>query len=142
MGGRRSPRYSSNFYICPVYRKRISKEFGGASGQRTLWPAKLYPCTACWPIGMDIMPSGLAVHWVLIAPRDNILQNVETVTQCFTWSLHHWRSPRGIQTHRFFISREIYCIEQLGLYNAEDCDVMLQWTVVLAQEFDDGRRDC
>ncbi|GFW13798.1 hypothetical protein TNCV_1670141 [Trichonephila clavipes] len=32
--------------------KRISKEFGGASGQRTLWRAKLYPCTACWPIGM------------------------------------------------------------------------------------------
>ncbi|GFX21034.1 hypothetical protein TNCV_2045101 [Trichonephila clavipes] len=49
--------------------------------------------------------------------------------------------PRGSQTHRFFISREIYCIEQLRLYNAEDCDVMLQWTVVLAQEFDDGRRD-
>ncbi|GFV18716.1 retrovirus-related Pol polyprotein from transposon 17.6 [Trichonephila clavipes] len=90
----------------------------------------------------DIMPSGLPVHWVLIAPRDSILQNVETVTQCFIWPLHHWRSPRGIQTHRFFISREIYCIEQLRLYNAEDCDVMLQWTVVLAQEFDDGRRDC
>ncbi|GFV23224.1 hypothetical protein TNCV_2009601, partial [Trichonephila clavipes] len=50
--------------------------------------------------------------------------------------------PPRIQTHRFFISREIYCIEQLRLYNAEDCDVMLQWTVVLAQEFDDGRRDC
>ncbi|GFX38048.1 hypothetical protein TNCV_3836471 [Trichonephila clavipes] len=48
--------------------------------------------------------------------------------------------PPRIQTHRFFISREIYCIEQLRLYNAEDCDVMLQWTVVLAQEFDDGRR--
>ncbi|GFX12264.1 hypothetical protein TNCV_63101 [Trichonephila clavipes] len=91
---------------------------------------------------LDIMPSGLTVHWVLIAPRDSILQNVETVTQCFTWPLHHWRSLRGIQTHRFFISREIYCIEQLCLYNAEDCDVMLQWTVVLAQEFDDGRRDC
>ncbi|GFT99130.1 hypothetical protein TNCV_3794801 [Trichonephila clavipes] len=88
------------------------------------------------------MPSGLPVHWVLIAPRDSILQNVETVTQCFTWPLHHWRHPRGIQTHRFFIPREIYCIEQLRLYNAEDCDVMLQLTVVLAQEFDDGRRDC
>ncbi|GFX10497.1 hypothetical protein TNCV_2583191 [Trichonephila clavipes] len=52
MGGRRSPRYSCSFYICPVYRKRISKEFGGASGQRTLWRAKLYPCTACCPIGI------------------------------------------------------------------------------------------
>ncbi|GFX70840.1 hypothetical protein TNCV_1338021 [Trichonephila clavipes] len=92
--------------------------------------------------GADIMPSGLTVHWVLIAPRDSILQNVETVTQCFIWPLHHWRSPRGIRTHRFFISREIYCIEQLRLYNPEDCEVMLQWTVVLAQEFDDGRRDC
>ncbi|GFS87193.1 hypothetical protein TNCV_1130731 [Trichonephila clavipes] len=30
----------------------------------------------------DIMPSGLTVHWVLIVPRDSILQNVETVTQC------------------------------------------------------------
>ncbi|GFT02999.1 integrase catalytic domain-containing protein [Trichonephila clavipes] len=90
----------------------------------------------------DIMPSGLTVHRVLIAPRDSILQNVETVIQCSTWPLHHWRSPRGIQTHRFFISREIYCIEQLRLYSAEDCDVMLQWTVVLDLEFDDGRRDC
>ncbi|GFW71311.1 hypothetical protein TNCV_537291 [Trichonephila clavipes] len=88
----------------------------------------------------DIMPSGLTVHRVLIAPRDSILQNVETVIQCSTWPLHHWRSPRGIQTHRFFISREIYCIEQLRLYGAEDCDVMLQWTVVLDLEFDDGRR--
>ncbi|GFX95878.1 hypothetical protein TNCV_2084581 [Trichonephila clavipes] len=52
MGGRRSPRYNCSFYICPVYRKRISKECGGASGQRTLWRAKLYPCTACWPIGI------------------------------------------------------------------------------------------
>ncbi|GFU63764.1 hypothetical protein TNCV_3321611 [Trichonephila clavipes] len=52
MRGRRSPRYNCSFYICPVYRKRISKEFGGASGQRTLWRAKLYPCTACWPIGI------------------------------------------------------------------------------------------
>ncbi|GFW14678.1 hypothetical protein TNCV_1561411 [Trichonephila clavipes] len=90
----------------------------------------------------DIMPSGLTVHRVLIAPRDSILQNVETVIQCSTWPLHHWRSPRGIQTHRFFISREIYCIGQLRLYGAEDCDVMLQWTVVLDLEFDDGRRDC
>ncbi|GFS91412.1 hypothetical protein TNCV_4548081 [Trichonephila clavipes] len=86
------------------------------------------------------MPSGLTVHRVLIAPRDSILQNVETVIQCSTWPLHHWRSPRGIQTHRFFISREIYCIEQLRLYSAEDCDVMLQWTFVLDLEFDDGRR--
>ncbi|GFW52615.1 hypothetical protein TNCV_2391951 [Trichonephila clavipes] len=91
---------------------------------------------------LDIMPSGLTVHRVLIAPRDSILQNVETVIQCSTWPLHHWRSPRGIQTHRFFISREISCIEQLRLYNAEDCDIMLQWTVVLPQEFDDGRQDC
>ncbi|GFW46970.1 retrovirus-related Pol polyprotein from transposon opus [Trichonephila clavipes] len=90
----------------------------------------------------DIMPSRLAVHRVLIAPRDSILQNVETVIQCSTWPLHHWRSPRGIRTHRFFISREIYCIGQLRLYGAEDCDVMLQWTVVLDLEFDDGRRDC
>ncbi|GFX40963.1 transposable element Tcb2 transposase [Trichonephila clavipes] len=30
----------------------FSKEVGGASGQRTLWWAKLYPCTACWPIGI------------------------------------------------------------------------------------------
>ncbi|GFV96779.1 hypothetical protein TNCV_3775191 [Trichonephila clavipes] len=30
----------------------FSKEFGGASGQRTVWRAKLYPCTACWPIGI------------------------------------------------------------------------------------------
>ncbi|GFY33772.1 hypothetical protein TNCV_4594841 [Trichonephila clavipes] len=52
MGGRRSPRCNCSFCICPVYRKRISKEFGGASGQRTLWREKLYPCTACWPIGM------------------------------------------------------------------------------------------
>ncbi|GFS54693.1 hypothetical protein TNCV_2749591 [Trichonephila clavipes] len=76
----------------------------------------------------DIMPSRLTVHRVLIAPRDSILQNVETVIQCSTWPLHHWR--------------EIYCIEQLRLYSAEDCDVMLQWTVVLDLEFDDGRRDC
>ncbi|GFW26826.1 hypothetical protein TNCV_1376691 [Trichonephila clavipes] len=100
-----------------------------------------------WKFGRGVISSGhyailTSVLWVLIAPRDSILQNVETVTQCFTWPLHHWRSTRGIQTHRFFISREIYCIEQLRLYNAEDCDVMLQWTVVLAQEFDDGRRDC
>ncbi|GFT04917.1 transposon Tf2-9 polyprotein [Trichonephila clavipes] len=27
MGGRRSPRYNCSFYICPVYRKRISKEY-------------------------------------------------------------------------------------------------------------------
>ncbi|GFW76044.1 hypothetical protein TNCV_3751871 [Trichonephila clavipes] len=76
---------------------------------------------------------------VLIAPRDSILQNVETVIQwpgrCTTGG-----APAGIQTHRFFISREIYCIEQLRLYSAEDCDVMLQWTVVLDLEFDDGRR--
>ncbi|GFW89610.1 hypothetical protein TNCV_1024941 [Trichonephila clavipes] len=90
----------------------------------------------------DIMPSGLTVHRVLIAPRDSILQNVETVIQCSTWPLHHWRSPRGIQTHRFFISREISCIEQLRLYSAEDGDVMFQWTVVLDLELDDGRRDC
>ncbi|GFU57852.1 hypothetical protein TNCV_1384341 [Trichonephila clavipes] len=50
--------------------------------------------------------------------------------------------PRGIQTHRFFISREISCIEQLRLYSAEDGDVMFQWTVVLDLELDDGRRDC
>ncbi|GFV21227.1 hypothetical protein TNCV_4268601 [Trichonephila clavipes] len=90
----------------------------------------------------DIMPSGLTVHRVLIAPRISILQNVQTVIQCSTWPLHDWRSPRGIQTHRFFISREIYCIEQLRLYSAEDGDVMLQWTVVLDLEFDDGRRNC
>ncbi|GFX93193.1 integrase catalytic domain-containing protein [Trichonephila clavipes] len=90
----------------------------------------------------DIMPSGLTVHRVLIAPRVSILQNVENVIQCSTWPLQHWRSPGGIQTHRFFISREIYCIEQLRLYGAEDCDVMLQWTVVLDLEIDDGRRDC
>ncbi|GFT56625.1 hypothetical protein TNCV_1469801 [Trichonephila clavipes] len=90
----------------------------------------------------DIMPSGLTVHRVLIAPRDSILQNVETVIQCSTWPLHHWRSPRGIQTHRFFISREISCIEQLRLYSAEDGDVMFQWTVVLDLELEVGRRDC
>ncbi|GFT62626.1 hypothetical protein TNCV_3095821 [Trichonephila clavipes] len=28
MGGRRSPRYNCNFYICPVYKKRDSNEFG------------------------------------------------------------------------------------------------------------------
>ncbi|GFU80663.1 hypothetical protein TNCV_1549301 [Trichonephila clavipes] len=33
-------------------RNGFSKEFGGALGQRTLWRAKLYPCTACWPIGI------------------------------------------------------------------------------------------
>ncbi|GFW91328.1 integrase catalytic domain-containing protein [Trichonephila clavipes] len=77
---------------------------------------------------LDIMPSGLTVHRVLIAPRDSILQYVETVIQCSTWPLHHWR--------------EIYCIEQLRLYSAEDCDVMLQWTIVLDLEFDEGRRDC
>ncbi|GFY07580.1 hypothetical protein TNCV_3650871 [Trichonephila clavipes] len=99
----------------------------------------IYPDT---PTRTLCQPSGLTVHRVLIAPRDSILQNVETVIQCSTWPLHHWRSPRGIQTHRFFISREIYCIEQLRLYSAEDCDVMLQWTVVLDLEFDDGRRDC
>ncbi|GFV62204.1 hypothetical protein TNCV_3075381 [Trichonephila clavipes] len=104
--------------------------------------ALLRECSCFFSLFQDIMPSGLTVHRVLIAPPDSILQNVETVIQCSTWPLHHWRSPRGIQTHRFFISREIYCIEQLRLYSAEDCDVMLQWTVVLDLEFDDGRRDC
>ncbi|GFU51602.1 AMME syndrome candidate gene 1 protein homolog [Trichonephila clavipes] len=30
----------------------FKRNFGDASGQRTLWQAKLYPCTACWPIGI------------------------------------------------------------------------------------------
>ncbi|GFX70734.1 integrase_H2C2 domain-containing protein [Trichonephila clavipes] len=33
---------------------RFLRNLGGASGQRTLWRAKLYPCTACWPIGMAV----------------------------------------------------------------------------------------
>ncbi|GFX73145.1 hypothetical protein TNCV_4502241 [Trichonephila clavipes] len=41
MGGRRSPRYNCRFYICSVYRKRISKEFGGASGSTDLMPGKV-----------------------------------------------------------------------------------------------------
>ncbi|GFW14676.1 hypothetical protein TNCV_1561391 [Trichonephila clavipes] len=106
--------------------------------------ALLRECSCFFSLFQDIMPSGLTVHRVLIAPRDSILQNVETVIQCSTWPLHHWRSPRGIQTHRFFISREIYCIGQLRLYGAEDCDVMLQWTVVLDLDFvnlKEGRSD-
>ncbi|GFV04449.1 hypothetical protein TNCV_920691 [Trichonephila clavipes] len=30
----------------------FKRNFGDASGQRTLWRVKLYPCTACWPIGI------------------------------------------------------------------------------------------
>ncbi|GFW44841.1 hypothetical protein TNCV_4511551 [Trichonephila clavipes] len=30
----------------------FKRNFGDASGQRTLWRAKLYLCTACWPIGI------------------------------------------------------------------------------------------
>ncbi|GFX13343.1 hypothetical protein TNCV_2907651 [Trichonephila clavipes] len=41
MGGRRSPRYNCSFYICPVYRKRITKEFGGASGSTDLMAGKV-----------------------------------------------------------------------------------------------------
>ncbi|GFW17209.1 hypothetical protein TNCV_2763321 [Trichonephila clavipes] len=41
MGGRRSPRYNCSFYICPVYRKRITKEFGGASGSTDLMASKV-----------------------------------------------------------------------------------------------------
>ncbi|GFU53615.1 hypothetical protein TNCV_3994891 [Trichonephila clavipes] len=41
MGGRRSPRYNCSFYICPVYRKRISKEFGDASGSTDLMAGKV-----------------------------------------------------------------------------------------------------
>ncbi|GFX53280.1 hypothetical protein TNCV_362741 [Trichonephila clavipes] len=39
--------------------------------------ALLRECS-CFFLFQDIMPSGLTVHWVLIAPRDSILQNVET----------------------------------------------------------------
>ncbi|GFU85911.1 hypothetical protein TNCV_2037421 [Trichonephila clavipes] len=41
MGGHRSPRYNCSFYICPVYRKRITKEFGGASGSTNLMAGKV-----------------------------------------------------------------------------------------------------
>ncbi|GFT06760.1 hypothetical protein TNCV_643141 [Trichonephila clavipes] len=100
--------------------------------------ALLRECSCFFSLFQDIMPSALTVHRVLIAPRDSILQNVETVIQCSTWPLHHWRSnPRDFRpTGSSF--NEIYCIEQLRLYSAEDCDVMLQWTVVLDLEFDDG----
>ncbi|GFT01333.1 hypothetical protein TNCV_3214821 [Trichonephila clavipes] len=68
-------------------------------------PYFTYSTDACSPtrvfvffsLFQDIMPSGLTVHRVLIAPRDSILQNVETVIQCSTWPLHHWRSPAGFR---------------------------------------------
>ncbi|GFT62985.1 hypothetical protein TNCV_1607611 [Trichonephila clavipes] len=41
MGGRRSQRYNCSFYSCPVYRKRITKEFGGASGSTDLMAGKV-----------------------------------------------------------------------------------------------------
>ncbi|GFU29026.1 uncharacterized protein TNCV_471391 [Trichonephila clavipes] len=44
--------------------------------------AHLDECSALNDLNcIDIMPSGLTVHRVLIAPRDSILQNVETVIQ-------------------------------------------------------------
>ncbi|GFV18870.1 hypothetical protein TNCV_4757571 [Trichonephila clavipes] len=59
--------------------------------------ALLRECSCFFSLFQDIMPSGLTVHRVLIAPRDSILQNVETVIQCSTWPLHHWRSPAGFR---------------------------------------------
>ncbi|GFW66892.1 hypothetical protein TNCV_4687771 [Trichonephila clavipes] len=41
MESRRSPRYNCSFYIYPVNRKRISKEFGGASGSTDLMAGKV-----------------------------------------------------------------------------------------------------
>ncbi|GFW61279.1 hypothetical protein TNCV_3377941 [Trichonephila clavipes] len=38
--------------VCTFAGNGFKKNFGDASGQRTLWRAKLYPCTACWPIGI------------------------------------------------------------------------------------------
>ncbi|GFX81187.1 hypothetical protein TNCV_1911791 [Trichonephila clavipes] len=62
MGGRRSPKLQRQRSPVPKVTTAVctfalftgngfSKEFGGASGQQTLWWVKLYPCTACWPIG-------------------------------------------------------------------------------------------
>ncbi|GFX24184.1 hypothetical protein TNCV_2436771 [Trichonephila clavipes] len=55
----------------------------------------------------DIMPSGLPVHWVLIAPRDSILQNVETVTQCFTWLCSTIGAPRDSDPPVLHFTRDL-----------------------------------
>ncbi|GFX05596.1 putative DD41D transposase [Trichonephila clavipes] len=53
MGGRRSPKLQRQFVHLPCLQETdFLRNLGGASGQRTLWRAKLYPCTACWPIGI------------------------------------------------------------------------------------------
>ncbi|GFX27215.1 hypothetical protein TNCV_1563951 [Trichonephila clavipes] len=53
MGGRRSPKLQRQFVHLPCLQETdFPRNLGGASGQRTLWRAKLYPCTACWPIGI------------------------------------------------------------------------------------------
>ncbi|GFV07904.1 hypothetical protein TNCV_3197291 [Trichonephila clavipes] len=44
MGGSWVPKIQLQFLYLPCLQKTISKDFGGASGQLTLWRAKLYPC--------------------------------------------------------------------------------------------------
>ncbi|GFV96780.1 hypothetical protein TNCV_3775201 [Trichonephila clavipes] len=51
-----------------------------------------YESVRAFSLFQDIMPSGLTVHRVLIAPRDSILKLSRLVIQCSTWPLHHWRS--------------------------------------------------
>ncbi|GFU44787.1 hypothetical protein TNCV_3150811 [Trichonephila clavipes] len=102
MGGRRSPKLQRQFVHLPCLQETDflrNVECGGASGQRTQWRAKLYPCTACWPIGIVKFTARTLKRMIFRVVRSTYLRVGARILGLFTLSSSARKTLHSREAH-------------------------------------------